>query len=107
MTPAHDGVVRLAGARLRYSRHAGDGSAPAGRPPVLLLHPWFGCRQMWEPLADRLDVPSYAVDWYSLAEGGEPHEWSAWASPAGLARAALALLDEDGLDRVDVVGNTA
>lgn len=91
---------------LRYSLHEPTGFPANGRPPALLLHPWFGCRQMWEPLADRLDVPSYAVDWYSLADADGPAVWTPWASPAGLARAAIALLDEQGLDSVDVVGNS-
>jgi 3-oxoadipate enol-lactonase len=86
------------------------GGHPAGPPgsashlvvPVLLLHPWFGCRAFWDPVVPLLDAPSYAVDWYSLGRG----DWSAWASPDGLARAAIELLDHHQLDRVDVVGNS-
>lgn len=91
---------------LRHSRHEPTYSAAEGRPPALLLHPWFGCREMWQPLAERLDVSSYAVDWYSLADVDTPDAWAPWASPAGLARAAVALLDELGLESVDVIGNS-
>jgi 3-oxoadipate enol-lactonase len=90
-----------------YSFHRG--TTPAGgrdRPPALLLHPWFGCREMWRPLAARLDTASYAVDWYSLAESTEPAHWASLASPTGLARAAIALLDDLGLRSVDVIGNS-
>lgn len=83
-----------------------DGRSASSRPPVLLLHPWFGCHAMWEPLAARLPGPSYAIDWYSLANGVGRDAWEPWASPAGLARAAVALLDELGLEQVDVVGNS-
>ena len=61
---------------------------------------------MWQPLADRLEVSSYAVDWYSIAETSGPDAWRRWASPAGLARAAMCMLDELGLESVDVIGNS-
>lgn len=71
--------------------------------PLLLLHPWFGCRQFWDPVASRFGATAYAPDWYSLGARGD---WSPWASPAGLATAALALMDEHHLDQVDLVGNS-
>jgi pimeloyl-ACP methyl ester carboxylesterase len=70
--------------------------------PVLLLHPWFGCRAFWDSTRELLGAPSYAVDWYSIGEG----DWASWASPEGLARAAVTLLDRLGHERVDVVGNS-
>lgn len=91
---------------LRYSFHPAPTPPVDGRPPTLLLHPWFGCREMWQPLADRLEVSSYAVDWYSIAETSGPDAWRRWVSPAGLARAAMCLLDELGLESVDVIGNS-
>ena len=98
--------IDLDGTGLRYRRlRVDETSVLADRTPVLLLHPWFGCQAMWDPLAQRLDRPSYAVDWYSLADGGA-RAWEPWASPHGLARAALALLDDQRLDRVDVIGNS-
>jgi 3-oxoadipate enol-lactonase len=115
VNPAGNGPVRVTGGTggidlgavgLRYAQHRSPAHAGAGRPPALLLHPWFGCGAMWEPLALRLDVTSYAVDWYSLAEAGDRATWTPWASPDGLARAAVALLDEQRLDRVDVIGNS-
>lgn len=90
--------LELPGATFRYTVTPGTGV------PVLLLHPWMGCHQMWAPTTDRLGAPTLAVDWYSLGEPGA--DWTAWASPHGLARAALALLDAEGLDAVDVVGNS-
>jgi pimeloyl-ACP methyl ester carboxylesterase len=89
--------VRVADTRLAYTDHS---AGAASAPPVLLLHPWFGCRQMWQPLVDRIDRRSLAVDWYSLAPT------PGTATPHGLAAAALALLDAEGLDEVDVVGNS-
>lgn len=83
-----------------------SGGGPADRPPLLLLHPWFGCWQMWEPLAARWDMPVHAVDWYSVAAGRSAEEWSKWASPDGLLRAVTALLDDQQLSQVDVVGNS-
>jgi 3-oxoadipate enol-lactonase len=95
----------LGNTALRYSVQQPP-SAAAEEPPALLLHPWFGCSEMWQPLAQRFDAPSYAVDWYSLAATGSPDAWKPWASPAGLARAAVALLDDLGLESVDVIGNS-
>ncbi|WP_235735365.1 alpha/beta fold hydrolase [Nocardioides alcanivorans] len=92
--------------RLDHSFHPGTAPTDPARPPVLLLHPWFGCHQMWARLAERLDAPSYAVNWYSLANGLDKEGWAASASPHGLARAALSLLDELGLEQVDVIGNS-
>lgn len=90
-------TVELGDTSLRYTAHPGsDGT------PMLLLHPWFGCRAFWDPVTARTAVPAYAPDWYSLGEG----DWSAWGSPHGLARATVALLDQEGVERVDVVGNS-
>src|SRR5690606_8619068 len=58
--------------------------------PLLLLHPWFGCREFWDPVAARFGAVALAPDWYSLGSTGD---WSRWATPAGLADAALALMD--------------
>lgn len=93
-------TVDLDGTRLRYSRTA---SGPHdGRVPVLLLHPWFGCRAFWDSTCELLGAPSYSVDWYSIGEG----DWGTWGSPEGLARAVLVMLDALEHDRVDVVGNS-
>lgn len=93
-------ALPLDGSTLRYSV-----TTPAETDrevPILLLHPWFGCRAFWDPVTDHLGAPCYAVDWYSLSHG----TWTDWASPEGLARAATALLDHLDLDTVDVVGNS-
>jgi pimeloyl-ACP methyl ester carboxylesterase len=91
----------LDGTALRYSEHVPD-DLREDAVPVLLLHPWFGCRAFWDPVAPLLGAPSWAVDWYSLGDGA----WAPWASPEGLAEAAVTLLDELGQERVDVVGNS-
>lgn len=91
---------------LDHSFHPGAAPTDSERPPALLLHPWFGCHQMWRPLTEHLDAPSYAVDWYSLADGLDAEGWASSASPHGLARAAMSLLDELGLDQVDIIGNS-
>ena len=94
------------GTRIDVVVHPGATPTNTGRPPALLLHPWFGCRAMWDPMATRLDTPTYALDWYSLADHVGPDAWQAWASPHGLARASVATLDSLGLEQVDIVGNS-
>lgn len=94
-------TVALGDTSLDYTATTPPETDPAAAP-VLLLHPWFGCRAFWVPVAGLLDAPTYAVDWYSVGRG----EWAQWASPEGLARAAVVLLDRLGLDAADVVGNS-
>ncbi|MPZ26717.1 MAG: alpha/beta fold hydrolase [Micromonosporaceae bacterium] len=89
--------VPVSGTRLAYYTSDRPG------PPVVLLHPWFGCPQFWCPTVAHLaDRRCYVVDLYSPAGG----DWSAVASPEGLAGAVLAMLDAERLDRVDLVGNS-
>ncbi|WP_326698522.1 alpha/beta hydrolase [Streptomyces sp. NBC_01754] len=91
-------TVPLTGTSLSY--HVTRPSA-AGTP-VVLLHPWFGCWQFWTSTTQHLSTrPCYAVDLYSPAAG----EWSA-AGPATLADAVVAMMDAEGLDRIDLVGNS-
>lgn len=94
----HHRTVALTGTSLSY--HVARPTA-AGTP-VVLLHPWFGCWQFWTSTMRHLgERPCYAVDLYSPAAG----EWSA-AGPTVLADAVVAMMDAEGLDRVDVVGNS-
>ncbi|WP_406729776.1 alpha/beta fold hydrolase [Streptomyces sp. GD-15H] len=89
----------LPGASLSY--HVTEPSADG--TPVVFLHPWFGCWQFWTSTMEHLaGRPRYAVDFYSPAAG----EWSADAGPTTLADAVVAMMDAEGLDRVDVVGNS-
>jgi len=71
--------------------------------PLVLLHPWFGCWRFWlstmQLLPDRWCV---APDFYSLSHGS----WEGLAMPEGLMTAVIASLDELGLDKVDLVGNS-
>lgn len=92
-------TLALPGTGLRYTASSGTDSH---RVPVLLLHPWFGCAAFWDRTAEQLAAPTYAVDWYSLCDG----RWSAWAGPEQLADATVALLNDIGVERVDVVGNS-
>ncbi|WP_030417725.1 alpha/beta hydrolase [Streptomyces sp. SCSIO 75703] len=96
---AHHRTVPLPGTSLSY--HVTRPSA-AGTP-VVLLHPWFGCWQFWTSTVQHLaGRPCYAVDLYSPAAG----TWSADPGPAALADAVVAMMDAEGLSRVDVVGNS-
>ncbi|AXQ53300.1 MULTISPECIES: alpha/beta fold hydrolase [Streptomyces] len=96
---AHHRTVPLPGTSLSY-HVTGAGAAAT---PVVLLHPWFGCWQFWTSTMRGLsERPCYAVDFYSPAAG----EWSAAPGPAALADAVVAMLDAEGLDQVDVVGNS-
>lgn len=91
-------TVPVGATSLTFHERAGDPQSS----PLLLLHPWFGCHQMWRPLADRTDRTTLAVDWYSLSSG----DWSDWASPETMAEAAVAVLDAAGHERADVIGNS-
>lgn len=92
-------TVPLAGTHLAYhvagTEHRGT--------PVVLLHPWFGCWQFWWQTIPYLPGRRcYAVDLYSPDRG----DWSAAASPHGLADAVLAMTRTEGVDRFDLVGNS-
>jgi pimeloyl-ACP methyl ester carboxylesterase len=79
----------------------------AERPPLLLLHGLGGSRVVWEPVvglleAERevivLDLPGFGAA-APLPDGVEP-------SPANLAAAVKAQLDELGIERPHVAGNS-
>jgi 3-oxoadipate enol-lactonase len=90
--------VTLEGTSLSY-RITGPGTNTA----LVLLHPWFGCRQFWDQTVNALaDRRCLTVDFYSLADG----DWARWASPEQLAAAVVAMLDNEHLECVDVVGNS-
>lgn len=103
MTGRPTGSVRVGPTAIDYRvDRPGRDDAPA-RPPVLLLHPWFGCWRFWLPVTELLpDRTCISVDWYSLSRG----DWSAAATPEGLAGAALAVLDELAIEPADVIGNS-
>jgi 3-oxoadipate enol-lactonase len=90
--------VTLEGTSLSY-RITGPGTNTA----LVLLHPWFGCRQFWDQTVNGLaDRRCLTVDFYSLADG----DWARWASPEQLAAAVVAMLDNEHLECVDVMGNS-
>lgn len=71
--------------------------------PLVLLHPWFGCWRFWLPVMQLLpDRWCVAPDFYSVTQG----EWEGLATPDGLMTAVLTCMDELGLDKVDLVGNS-
>ena len=70
---------------------------------MVLLHPWFGCCQFWHRTFDHfIDRTRIAVDFYSLADG----DWSRWAGPVQMAESVLSVMDHEGLEYVDLVGNS-
>lgn len=77
-------------------------------PPLLLLHGLGGERHVWEPVLAPLaarhalivpDLPGFGASPPLPAHDGVP-------TPAALARAVAGLLDDLGLDRVAVAGNS-
>lgn len=106
MTATTSTETTFAAHRLEHGRSHLDyhfaHTGAAGRL-VVLLHPWFGCWQFWTKVVAHLPTrPVLAVDFYSLGTG----DWSAVKGPADLAEAVVAVLDQEGLTSVDVVGNS-
>ena len=84
--------------RLKYAYYPGS----VERSP-LLMHPWYGCSEFWNGTVEGLpELSCYVVDWYSLGEG----EWQNFTGPEGLARAATALLDAEGIETCTLIGNS-
>jgi 3-oxoadipate enol-lactonase len=95
-------TIEIDGTRLRYHQRLHDGETARGS--LVLLHPWFGCWEFWRHTVEALpDFDTYAVDLYSLGEG---EGWQPFANPHGLARAVTALMDELGLQRCSLMGNS-
>ena len=96
------GFVDIGGAQLEY--HVRHPATDAGLPPVVLLHPWFGCWQFWRGTVEALpEFTTFAVDLYSLGNG---ETWQDFARPEGLAGAVSAMLDTLRIDRCILVGNS-
>ena len=71
---------------------------------MVLLHPWFGCWQFWcRTVAALPELDTYSVDLYSLGNGAG---WRDYASPQGLARAVIAMIEALGLAPCALVGNS-
>jgi pimeloyl-ACP methyl ester carboxylesterase len=95
--------VEIAGGRLEYHRRERRRDTPS-RPPVILLHPWFGCWQFWRRTVDAMpELDTISVDLYSL---GARSDWRDLASPDGLARAVGMLLNALHIDHCSVIGNS-
>ena len=94
--------VEICGARLEYHRRQPTTDRKLG--PVVLLHPWFGCWQFWRHTVDALpEFDTYAVNLYSLGAGAG---WRDYASPEGLARAVVAMIESLGLAPCALMGNS-
>jgi pimeloyl-ACP methyl ester carboxylesterase len=96
------------------------GAAPAGRtrhglaftkvgdgPPLVLLHGIGGSRWAWAPVLERLagSHTVYAVDLPGFAESG-PLDDGVAPTPRRIAEAVGAALDEWGVDRPHLAGNS-
>lgn len=103
MSPAlMRGVVELPGAALEYHHRPAVGRADL--PPLILLHPWFGCWQFWDRTVAALpEFGTYAVNLYSLGAGGD---WRDYASPEAIAHAIAMMLDRLGITCCHMVGNS-
>ncbi|MCW2542201.1 MAG: alpha/beta hydrolase fold protein [Frankiales bacterium] len=94
-----DHIVELGTTQLRYRVH----HAEADRPPLVLLHPWFGCPGFWdETVAALTDRTRYVPALYSLGDG----DWREHVGPAGLAAAIVAMLEQENIDSCDLAGNS-
>jgi 3-oxoadipate enol-lactonase len=95
-------VVELSDATLECHFRAAAGDREL--PPLILLHPWFGCWKFWDRTVAALpEFATYAVDLYSLGAG---EGWREYASPEGIARALATMLDQLSVTRCHVVGNS-
>lgn len=95
-------VVELSDATLECHFRAAAGDREL--PPLILLHPWFGCWKFWDRTVAALpEFATYAVDLYSLGAG---EGWREYASPEGIARALATMLDQLSVIRCHVVGNS-
>lgn len=96
---AHARTLPLDGRSLTY--HVSHADTPG--VSAVFLHPWFGCSQFWtSTIAALPDRPCLAVDFYSLADGTPTSD----AGPVDLADAVVRMLDAEGLEQVDLVGNS-
>jgi pimeloyl-ACP methyl ester carboxylesterase len=76
---------------------------PVGDPTTLLLHPWFGCWEFWEPVLPALAPRRCLVaDLYSPSLG----DWRDVANADSLAESLVAVLDAEGAAAAVVVGNS-
>lgn len=75
--------------------------------PLVLLHPLGGDRQVWEPVMDRLarERDVIAVDMPGFGQS-PPLPEDEPATPAALAGAVSGLMDELGIERPHVAGNS-
>ncbi|MBN1135074.1 MAG: alpha/beta hydrolase [Anaerolineae bacterium] len=99
--------VELNGVKVHY-KAAGD-----GQPALLLLHGFaasvFSWREVMEPLAEDHTVVAFDRPGFGLTERPLPGEWQGRSpySPEAQAGLTVALMDELGIDRAVLVGNSA
>lgn len=83
-----------------YFREYGE----RGRPPLLLLHGLFGSSSNWGSVARRLSEDYYLLVPDLMNHGRSPHD-PAVSYPA-MAADLIALLDQQGIGRIDLVGHS-
>jgi len=87
---------------VRVSVRAGSAATTASARPLLLLNGVGAPLETWDPLRERL-AHRTTVAFDVPGTGGSPLSWLPTTIP-GLARVVGALLDDLGVERVDVLG---
>jgi len=88
-------------------------SASSEQPTLLLLHGFaastFSWREVMDPLAERAAVVAFDRPAFGLTERPMPGEWQGQSpySPEAQADLTVGLMDELGIDRAILVGNSA
>lgn len=97
-----ESFIEVNGLRLRVARTPGEGAGSPGRPPLLLINGLGGALEGWQPLADELKNRELVmVDHPGMGLSETP---VCVIGMTGLADLYVAVLDELGVGRVDVLG---
>ena len=80
----------------------------AGRGPtrILVLHGWFGCGQAWKPVFDILDGERFTYAFVDYRGYGARQQEQGEFTVDEIARDTLAIADQLGWDRFDLVGHS-
>ena len=92
--------VEVDGARVVYTVEG-----PVDGPAVLLIHPWAGSLRVWDAIAPALSAGRRVIRLDLPGHGASDKPDVAYGVPLGV-RAARAVLDDLGLERASVVGNS-
>ena len=94
-------MLSAGGLQLRVSVRPAAGVAGLARPPLLLCNGIGAPIEMWPPFRDRLGRPTIAFDAPGVGESSVP---VIPPTMGGVARTVLGLLEQLGVDTVDVLG---